>query len=299
MAPRGVNNAHDVGAKTLFSTAVPACPSTNGTQNAACARSDMTAALNVVANHPNVGPFISRQLIQHLVTSNPSPAYVRRVAAAFDNDCQGLYPESPCASARGNMKAVVRAVLLDPEARGDVKTAPGYGRLREPVQYLTNILRAFGATSDGVLGSRSSGGDLPGQLDQPVFQPATVFSYYTPDYEVPGTRLQGPAFQILSTSTTLARANVANRLIYTGVNAGAHNPTGTQLNLAALDALAAGDGSQLVEQLNALLLHGAMSQPMRAAVLTAVQSIPATSPRQRVQAAAYLVVTSPQFDVQR
>jgi hypothetical protein len=197
------------------------------------------------------------------------------------------------------MKAVVRNILLDPEARGDVKTDPNYGHLREPVQYLNNILRAFNASSDGVLGNRSQGGDMPSALDQPVYQPTTVFSYYTPDYEVPGAKLLGPAFQILSTSTTLRRANVANQLIYSGVAIGANNPTGTQLDFTALDSLAAGDGSQLVDRLDTLLLHNTMSQQMRATILTAVQGISAASPRQRVQTAVYLVVTSPQYDVQR
>jgi hypothetical protein len=298
MVPRGVNGTHDTGAKTLFSTPLAGCAGASGAANGACAQTELNAALDVIANHPNVGPFISRQLIQHLVTSNPSPAYVARASAVFNNDCNGLYPESPC-GARGNMKAVVRNILLDPEARGDFKTDPNYGRLREPVQYLTNLLRAFNATSDGVIGNRSSGGDLPNALDQPVFLPPTVFSYYSPDYEPPGTNLQGPAFQILSTSTTLRRANAANQLIYTGIAVGANNPAGTQLNFTDLDALAAGDGSQLVDRLNALLLHGTMSQQMRAAVLTAVQAVSVSSPRQRVQTAVYLVVTSPQYDVQR
>lgn len=305
MLPRGVNGTHDTGAKTLFNgTTIPACASANGAQNAACAQSDMTAALNNISNHQNVGPFISKQLIQHLVTSNPSPAYVARVATAFNNDCNGLYPESPCSNARGNLKSVVRAILLDPEARGDAKTDPNYGKLREPVQYINNILRAFNASSDGVIGNGSRGGDLPATLDQSVFMPTTVFSYYTPDYEVPGTKILGPAFQILSTSTTLRRANVANTLIYSGILTGANNPTGTQLNFASLDALASADtsGGQLVEQLNILLLHGTMSAQMRSSILTALQSIPTsdgTFARKRVQTAVYLTVTSPHYDVQR
>jgi uncharacterized protein (DUF1800 family) len=304
MLPRGVNNTHDVGAKTLFNgTTIPACSSPNGAANAACAQSDLTAGLNNIFNHANVGPFVSRQLIQHLVTSNPSPAYVQRVASVFNSDCNGLYPENPC-GARGNLKAVVRNILLDPEARGDFKTDPNYGKLREPVQYINNILRAFNASSDGVVGSQARGGDLPGSLDQPVYQPTTVFSYYMPDYEIPGTKLLGPPFQILSTSTTLRRANVANTLIYTGILTGANNPIGTQLNFTSLDTLASGDttGGQLVDQLNALLLHGTMSTSMRNSILTAVISVPTSDgnfARKRVQTAVYLVLTSPQFDVQR
>ncbi|HST52495.1 MAG TPA: DUF1800 domain-containing protein [Pyrinomonadaceae bacterium] len=302
MTPRGSTN-HDTGSKNLYGTVLAGCPGANNNTNptnAQCAQTELNAALDVIFNHPNVGPFVSRQLIQHLVTSNPSPAYVQRVASVFNNDCNGLYPESPCGT-RGNLKAVVRNILLDPEARGDVKTDPNYGKLREPAQYINNILRAFNATSDGVLGSQSRGGDLPGQLDQPVFQPTTVFSYYMPDYQVPGTKVLGPQFQILSTLTTLRRANVANTLIYSGIGTGANNPTGTQLNIASLDALAAGDGTggQLVDQLNALLLHGTMSAQMRSAIMTALQSIPTSNPHGRAQTAVYLVVTSSQYDVQR
>jgi uncharacterized protein (DUF1800 family) len=307
MLPRGVNGSHDTGSKTLFNgTIVPACSSPNGAANAACAQSDLTAGLDNIFNHSNVGPFISKQLIQHLVTSNPSPSYVQRVASVFNNDCNGLYPENPCSNARGNLKAVVRNILLDPEARGDFKTDPTYGKLREPVQYINNILRAFNASSDGVVGNRSpaSGGDLPLQLDEPVYQPTTVFSYYMPDYQVPGTTILGPAFQILSTSTTLRRANVANTLIYSGIPISANAPTGTQLNFTSLDALAAADtsGGQLVDQLNVLLLHGTMSTSMRSSILTAVLSVPTSDgnfARKRVQTAVYLVTTSPQYDVQR
>src|SRR5215204_859375 len=291
---------HDTGAKTLFGTNIAGCPGALGSANVTCAQNELNAALDVIFNHPNVGPFISKQLIQHLVTSNPSPAYVGRVAAAFDNDCGGLYPETICGSTRGNMKAVVRAVLLDPEARGDVKTASDYGRLREPVQYLTNVLRAINASSDGVVAtSYSTRGDLLAQLDQTLYRPPTVFSYYSPDYEVPGTKTVGPAFQILYTTTTLRRANIINTLIYSGIPVGTNNPTGTQLNFAALDALSGEAGktdderaTNLVNYLDALLLHGTMPAQVREAVRTAVKSIPtsdANFARKRSQAAAYLV----------
>src|SRR6185503_8894913 len=172
MVPRGGQN-HDAGAKTLLNGfTIAACSSPNGTANIACAQSDMTAVMNHLANHPNVGPFLSKQLIQHLVTSNPSPAYVERVAKVFNNDCSGLYPQG-CTNVRGNLKLVVQAILLDPEARGDVKTDPNYGKLREPAQYIIGFLRAFNvksfdklSTSDGVLGGRSTT-DFTGTLDQP------------------------------------------------------------------------------------------------------------------------------------
>ena len=147
----------------------------------------------------------------------------------------------------------------------------------------------------------AQGGDLPNTLDKPIFQPATVFSYYQPGYEVPGTGILGPAFGILSTSTTLRRANVANTLIYTGIPVGANNPTGTQLNFASLEALAS-DPSALADQLNALFLHGTMLAPVKTSIVNAMNTIPTSDPnfaRKRAQSAAYLTITSSQFDVQR
>jgi uncharacterized protein (DUF1800 family) len=311
MVPRG-GTTHDRNPKTLFGTTLPGCPGSNNNTNptnAKCAEDELKVALDIIFNHPNVGPFISKQLIQHLVTSNPSPAYVGRVASVFNNDCNGLYADTVCGG-RGNMRAVVRAVLLDPEARGDIKTASDYGRLREPVQYLTNVLRALEANSDGVLASFSRGGDMPAQLDQPLFQPPTVFSYYSPDYEVPGTKTSGPAFQILYTTTTLRRANIVNTLIYIGVQSGANNPTGTNLTWVTPDSLSGEFGkplpdaqaTALVNYFDALLMHGSMTAQMRESVKTAVKAVSAQDAlavRHRSQTAAYLVLTSPHYDVQR
>jgi len=310
MVPRG-GTTHDVNSKTLLQgQVIPAC----GGTNTACAQSDLTAALNNIFNHPNVGPFISKQLIQHLVTSNPSPAYVARVAQVFNNDCSGLYPQG-CLNARGNLKMVVTAILLDPEARGDLKTASNYGKLREPAQYIAGFLRAFNvksqdktSTSDGVLGNRSSS-DFSGILDQPIFGPATVFSYYQPGYEVPGTKILGPAFGILSTSTTLRRANVINTLVYTGVNANTtptaaspDRPRGTSIDLANLEALAP-NPADVADALNALLLHGTMSTQMRNSLITAMNAISdatlTTRHQKRARVAVYLTVTSSQYDIQR
>ncbi|MGH9943572.1 MAG: DUF1800 domain-containing protein [Pyrinomonadaceae bacterium] len=298
---------HDRNPKTLLGGFVlPGVAA--GQETVQSANADLNAALDNIFNHPNVGPFIGKQLIQHLVTSNPSPAYVERVARVFNNDCDALYPEG-CSNGRGNLRPVVRAILLDPEARGDAKTDPNYGKLREPVQFLNNILRGVGATafnnpglpSDGVIGTRSQRGDLPSQLDQPVFLPATVFSYYTPLYEVPGTGLFGPAFEILSTSTSLRRANVTNTLVYSGIGTNADTPAGTSLNLAALEQQA-GNPAQLVETLNALLLHNTMTDAVKTQVINAVNAIPTSDgqlARKRAQVAVYLVSTSPQYQVQR
>ena len=291
MVPRGGTN-HDFDPKTLFNGVVtPDCANTSGAVNIACAQADLTIGLDNIYNHANVAPFISKQLIQHLVTSNPSPAYVARVATVFNAN-----RTSPT-----QMREVVRAILLDAEARGDVKTDPNYGKLREPIQYIMNILRGFNATSDGVIGNRAQGGDLTATIDQPLFQPPTVFSYYQPEYQVPGTGILGPAFGILSTSTTLRRANVSNQLIYLGIGTGTNNPTGTQLNFTSLEAQASNPGA-LADQLNALLLHGTMSTQFRDSIITAMNAIPTSDgnfARKRAQVAAYLVTTSSQFDIQR
>ncbi|HJS25387.1 MAG TPA: DUF1800 domain-containing protein [Pyrinomonadaceae bacterium] len=314
MVPRGGQN-HDAGAKTLLNGfTIPACTSTNSAQNIFCAQSDMTAVMSHLANHPNVGPFISKQLIQHLVTSNPSPAYVERVAKVFNNDCNGLYPQG-CSNVRGNLKLVVQAILLDPEARGDVKTDPNYGKLREPAQYIIGFLRAFNvksfdkqSTSDGVLG-RGSSTDFTGTLDQPIFQPATVFSYYQPGYEVPGTKILGPAFGILSTTTTLRRANNINTLIFSGVTTNTSpaatnpdRPRGTSIDIANLEALA-GNPADVVNALDSLLLHGTMHAQMRSSIITALNAINdanvTTRNQKRARTAVYLVATSSQYDIQR
>jgi uncharacterized protein (DUF1800 family) len=309
MVPRG-GTQHDVGAKTLLNGfTIAACASANAT----CAQSDMTAVMNHLANHPNVGPFISKQLIQHLVTSNPSPAYVERVARVFNNDCNGLYAQG-CTNTRGNLRFVVQAILLDPEARGDVKTDPNYGKLREPAQYIIGFLRALNVksfdktmTSDGVLGIGSDP-DFTATLDQPIFQPPTVFSYYQPGYEVPGARLLGPAFQILSTTTTLRRANNINTLIYNGVTAvstpvqSPDRPRGTSIDIANLEALA-GNPIDVVNALDSLLLHGTMHPQMRASIVTAMNAINdasiTTRNQKRARTAVYLAATSSQYDIQR
>jgi uncharacterized protein (DUF1800 family) len=314
MVPRGGQN-HDAGAKTLLNGfTIAACSSPNGTANAACAQSDMTAVMTHLANHPNVGPFLGKQLIQHLVTSNPSPAYVERVARVFNNDCNGLYSQG-CTNTRGNLKFVVQAILLDPEARGDVKTDPNYGKLREPAQYVNGFLRAMNVksfdkttTSDGVLGQRG-GTDFTGTLDQAIFLPPTVFSYYQPGYEVPGTKILGPAFGILSTTTTLRRANDINTLVYNGVSAtttptagSPDRPRGTSIDIANLEALA-GNPVDVVNALDALLLHGTMHAQMRTSIITAMNAINdatiATRNQKRARTAVYLVATSSQYDIQR
>ncbi|MCM3902067.1 MAG: DUF1800 domain-containing protein, partial [Pyrinomonadaceae bacterium] len=218
---QGREDYHDRGPKTLL----------NGVQLPAgqTADQDLNAAIDNIAFHPNVAPFIGKQLIQHLVSSNPSSAYVARIAAVFTANA-----DTPT-----QLYDVVRAILLDPEARGDFidpATQPNYGKLREPVQYISNLLRAFDATSDGVLNSLNVGGSSIGsaEMSQDVFNAPSVFNFYPPTARVPGENALGPQFAIFSSLTSLRRANFANRIIFSNIPAAPPNrPTGTSIDFSA------------------------------------------------------------------
>ena len=255
------------------------------------AAKDLDDALDDIFQHPNVGPFVSMHLIRSLVTSNPTPGYVARVSAVFDDDGAGV---------RGNLKAVVQAILLDPDARGEAKSDLLYGRLKEPVQFLVNVLRAFNARSAD--GATVSDGYLNPQavnMGQDALKPPTVFSYYPADFLVPGTGdVLGPEFGILSATTAMKRANFVNTMVFSKINTSSNAPNGTSIDLSKLQALAAKPES-LVRELNRLLLHGTMSSEMQNAVLTGVNAVSATKPLTRAQQALYLVATSSQFQVER
>jgi uncharacterized protein (DUF1800 family) len=253
------------------------------------APTDLRDALDNVFAHGNVGPFIGRRLIQHLVTSNPSPAYVGRVASVFR-------------ATAGDMKAVVRAILLDPEARADPATGssanPTAGHLREPVLWITSFLRLFGsrAVTDYVLSDSFLPSGL--QMGQDLFSAPSVFNFYPPDHVVAGDSVFGPEFAIYSTSTALARTNFAYQVIYKAMSTGANRPTGTWINLTGLESLA-GDPAGVVEALNQFYLHGTMTAEMRATIVASTTAIAASNAIGRLRNALYLVVTSPQYLVQR
>jgi uncharacterized protein (DUF1800 family) len=312
MIPNGNANRYDIAAKTLLTdinhlgspVVIPACANcvvgnSNNTPNTqAYAITSLNAAIDNLFNHPNVGPYVCTQLIHQLVTSNPAPAYVGRCAAAFANNGSGV---------RGDIKAVITAILLDPEARGDVKTDPNYGHLREPVLLMTHLLRAFNAVTDGVLVTSITPGSFSTPLGQNVFNPPTVFSYFPADYGLPGTSLVGPEFGILDTSTTYARTNFMNTLFVANGGlgipiSGVNRPSGTQISFASYQAIVAGGTPQaLVDALNTKLMHGTMSAAMNASIVAAVTAVPvsATQALQRTQTAIYLVATSAQYQVER
>jgi len=274
---------HDTTSKTLLNgLVVPA----GGT-----ARSDLKAALDDIFNHQNVAPFIGKQLIQHLVTSNPSPAYVGRIAAVFSDNGSGI---------RGDLQAVVKAILLDPEARagddGPSLTPPDTsGHLREPVFAVASILRGLGAVVNDT-------NRLTGQatnLGQTIFSPPTVFNYFAPGYIIPaeftaGASLLGPEFQLQSPSSAVARTNMVNTFVYGGLG------SGTVIDWTALTNLAA-TPQALVDAVNSAFMYSQMPASVQTQILSAVNAITGTTAavyKERAQAAVYLTVSSAYYNVE-
>jgi len=277
---RGIQSHHSTKAKTLLNgLVVPA--------NQPMAE-DLRQALDNIANHPNVGPFISRQLIQRLVTSNPSPNYVARVAGVFANNGSGV---------RGDLYATVRAILLDPEARS-VTTArgPAYGHLKEPMIRFVQVLRAFQA--------RAASGKyritrLEDTVGQAPFRSSSVFNFFSPNYRKPGTLaslgLYSPEFQIQTEQWVIAWSNTLRRVVSDGYG---YDADRLMLDLTPQVALA-GNPSALVDSLNTLLFSGMMSADLRNIIVEAVESLPNDELEHRAQLAVSLAVTSAEFVVQK
>ena len=262
---------------------------------------ELTQALDVIFNHPNVGPFIGRQLIQRLVTSNPSPAYVQRVAGVFNNNGAGV---------RGDLAAVVRAILLDADARDMAAvTTSSFGKIREPMIRLANWMRAFGATSvSGNYLINSTSGSL--SLGQSALAAPSVFNFFRPGYVPPNTRLgaaglNAPEFQIVDEVSVAGYANTMQTAIGTGLG------TGSDVRSAyAVEVTLADDPALLADRMNRLLLYGQMSSALRTAIIDSVNSvaIPGGTATQaqidaaklnRARLAVYLTMVSPEYLVQR
>jgi uncharacterized protein (DUF1800 family) len=251
------------------------------------AAQDLQVTLDTVFSHPNVGPFICRELIQRLVTSNPSPGYLYRVTAVFNDNGQGV---------RGDLKAVVRAILLDYDARGSALTTQGAGHQREPVIRLTNLLRAFNASSpDGKFSVRNANTNL----GQEAMHSPTVFNFFTPDYAAPGAialaGLKSPEFEITTETTVVTITNYLRTAIYSSLGPSTGRIT---LNLAPVQALAA-NPDQMVDYLNYLLMASNMSTQMRTILINAITQIPASNPAERTKTAVYLVINSPEFSIDK
>ena len=270
-----VEGLHDSGAKTILGQTIPAGQS---------AEQDLAAALGIIFNHPNVGPFVAKQMIEHLVTSNPSPAYVQRVATAFNSGTFNSYGSGK----RGDLQATVAAILLDPEARrGDNPATVSVtdGKLREPVVMIASIARAFHAKTDA--GGFAQWGS---NMSQDIFNPATVFNFFPPVNPIAGTALNGPEFAIFATNTSLNRVNFINAAVYGAIGGN------TKLDFSPV--IGAGTPDLMVAWLDTLFLHGSTPTQMKQTILTAVAAVDPTDTTGQAEAAIYLYTSSSMYQVQ-
>jgi uncharacterized protein (DUF1800 family) len=278
-----VESHHDTNAKVLLDGfVVPAGGS---------ASRDLKLTLDNIYQHQNVPPWVSRLFIQQLVTSNPSPAYMQRVSNAFASGRFGIFGNGQ----RGDMQAMIAAILLDPEARRGDTALPGDpavkddGKLKEPILLILNLLRATGATSDGnaLIAPAAA-------MGQDYLSPPTVFSYFPSDYQVPGQPLLAPELQLYNTSTAFIKLNFINSYIFGSIGGG------TSYDLSPLSNLAS-QPDQLLDYLNVLMLRGKMSSAVRTSLTNAINAVPsgASQHANRARTALYLIAASSQYQVQQ
>jgi hypothetical protein len=264
MVPRDAN--HDMRAKSFLGCNLPAGQTT---------QQDMNAALDCVFQQPNVGPFIATRLIRSLVTSNPTPAYIQRVAAVFDNNGAGV---------RGDLRATVRALLLDAEARNDTP-GPNSGRLKDPIFHMVSTVRALG-------GSITPTNQLAWNfslLAETPLTPPSVFSFYSPLFRTPKTALFGPEFQIYTPTEAVQRGNFFWQMLNT--------PGGDfVLDISRYVSLGA-NVPALIDAVDQTLLYGRMPTAMRQSLANAVAA--QGDNRSRALTALYLTLLSGQHAVQQ
>lgn len=264
-----VDAEHDKTAKTIFgNVTIPAGQT---------AQQDLDALLDAFMAQPTMAPFISRQLIEHLVTSNPSSAYIQRISNVFENDGTGV---------TGNLQAVISAILLDPEARaGDDPNggqAVDFGHMREPALFMANVLRGLNAT---LASTNSVAGDAS-NMGQNLFNSASVFSYFSPQSRT-DFGLYGPEFQIYSTQTASYRVDIVNSLVY-------GTPSGITVNLTPfIDN--ANSTAGLVDYLNAVFMHGNMSTTLQNALTSAINA--QSTAKAKAQIALYITLTSSEYQI--
>lgn len=279
---------YDSDAKTFLGTTVPA---------GSGAADSVRIAVSAAFQHPSTPPHIAKLLIQHLVKANPTPGYVGRVAAVFTDNGSGV---------RGDLRAVVRAILLDPEARGDEPRGANAGKVREPALVLTAVARAIGLATDGIAFIQRDA-----NVGQPVFGASSVFNFYPPDYPIAGTAgLVSPATKLLSAGNATWIHNMVYNWTMLGeptrgewtYDMGLPNFTGSQPNWATWDTIAT-DPDRLVAVVNLLLLNNSATETQKGALRSAIVSIrhndAAVQAHKRAQAALYIAASSPNFLVDR
>jgi hypothetical protein len=243
-----------------------------------------------VFNHPNTGPFICKRLIQQLTIANPTPAYVERVAAVFADNGEGV---------RGDLKAIVRAIYLDSEARV-VSQLPG--KVKEPVLLATSLARAVGYTTDGYAFTLRDAG-----MGQSPFRPPSVAGFYPFNFPLPqGSGIVSPTSKLMNTSTIMGRHNFIFDWTIGSDSRPEFQPTitalGTVPNWAPWESNGTNDG-KTIDRINLVMLNGTMTPAQRQALVSAMAAIknsdPALQTRRRAQAAMYIVASSPFFQVDR
>jgi len=274
---------HDTDSKALIDDVVlPADQS--GYEN-------LTDALDLLANHPNVGPFIGRQLIQRFVTSNPSPEYVARITRVWNDNGEGE---------RGDLGAVIRAILLDPEARDPLYMDEHYGKVKEPILQLAALWRAFDARADnGVYHFWNPERYL---MQAPLYAPS-VFNFFRPDYQHPGEiealGLHSPELQIINEASITTLANHFEGRIWRDYRGHPEADDNDILIDIGDEVTMANNPRALLDHLGLLLMAGDMSRGMYRIILDEMNSIPREKPLHRVLTALQLIMISPEFAVQR
>ena len=309
----GNENNHDQLPKTLLDHGGPGC-SPPGGENAA---PELDEALDCIMSSPYIAPYIGKNLIQHLVTSNPSPTYVSDVSTAFTT---GSFTDPASgitfgSGTVGDMQAVIAAILLDPEARGNTAPSPYAGHLKEPVLFITNLLRAFnttsaGNTTDNVLGESFLPSDVV--MSEDVYRSPSVFNFFPPGNAIAGENscgisgsdpCLGPEFEIQDTSTSLARINLAYEIVFHTMPTNTNRPVGTWIDEGTLFTLGSNDPQTLVDTLNGQMIHGSMTSDMNARIVSAVSAItnadPAVQALSRAREAVYLIASSSEYNVGR
>ncbi len=256
---------HDMHAKSFLGCNLAAGQST---------QQDMNAALDCIFAHPNVGPFIATRLIRSLVMSNPSPAYIQRIGAVFANNGSGV---------RGDLRAVVKAILLDAEARNDSATASS-GRLKDPIFHVLSVARALG----GSISATNQQAWSFTRLGQTPLAPPSVFGYYSPLFRVPHSALAGPEFQIYSPTEAVLRGNFLWQIL---TNPGSDFP----IDITRFVNLG-GNTAGLIDAVDQTLLYGRMPQAMRQSLANAI--VVQQDNRSRALTALYLTLVSGQQAVQ-
>lgn len=291
---------HDCDPKTLLLGATLPARTASSPDVGTATDLDLNAAMDNLFNHPNVGPFLARLLIQRMVTSNPSPGYISRVAAKFANNGSGV---------RGDMKALIKAILLDDEARNPANmSSPTFGKVREPFMRVVNFARAFNAASTS--GFYQLGNFFMDHYEEPMKSPS-VFNFYLPGYTPPGevqaAGLVAPELQIVNATSAITAPNYYYNAVFGGLNRWGYGDAARAVlpNLAQelpMCQTATLNVDALLQRLDLVLCHGSMSPRLHQTIREAVLRIDDTRweyHKERLKLAIYIIVTSPEFCVLR